>query len=138
MGVVARAVAVAAFPVVLLEIVAGKSAEVSERKAGVVAGPEPGPARTVLAVWWRSCGAKVPLAVIGEPETVELKMIPSPVIPTLVTVPLLAAGLATNMVRTSISEEMAVLPVMTFAMGMVKEGKPVVLNAGAQLLEGLR
>ena len=49
-GVAASAVAVAALPVVLLEIDAGRSAGARVRKVGVAAGPEPGPAKTVLAV----------------------------------------------------------------------------------------
>ena len=75
---------------------------------------------------------------MGEPETVELKIIPSPVIPTLVTLPVLVAPFETNMVRTSVIEEMAVLVVTTVAMGMVPVVKPVVLDAGAQLFAGLR
>jgi hypothetical protein len=129
-------VAVAALPVVLLEIVAGRSAGARARKVGVSAGPEPGPAKTTLDVWVRSCGASVPLEVTGEPETLGLKMIPSPVIPTLVTDPL--APLETNMVRTSVIEEIAVLVVTTVAIGMVAALKPVVFDAGAQLLEVFR
>ena len=133
-GVEASAVAVAALPVVLLEIVAGRSAGARGRKVGVAAGPEPGPAKTVLGVWVRSCGASVPLEVTGEPETLGLKMMPSPVIPTLVTDPL--PLLETNIVRTSVIEEIAVLVVTTVAIGMVVALKPVVFDAGAQLLEG--
>ena len=46
----ARAVAVAALPEVLLVMEAGKSVAARARKVGVAAGPEPGPAKTVLAV----------------------------------------------------------------------------------------
>jgi hypothetical protein len=126
-------VAVAALPVVLLEIVAGRSAGAKARKVGVAAGPEVGPAKTVPAVCVRSCGASVPLNVIGEPETVGLNMIPSPVIPTLFTNPV-----ETNGVRTSVIEEIAVLVAMTVAIGMLATVKPVVFDAGAQLFEGLR
>jgi hypothetical protein len=74
--------------------------------------------------------------VIGEPETAGLKMMPSPVIPTLVTDP--APPLETKRVRTSLTEEIAVLVVTTVAMGMLAVVKPVVFDAGAQLLAGLR
>jgi hypothetical protein len=131
-------VAVAALPVVLLEIVAGRSAGARARKVGVAAGPEPGPAKTVFGVWVRSCGASVPLEVIGEPETVGLKMMPSPVIPTLVTVPGLVTPLETNRVRTSVIEEIAVLVVTTLAIGMLAVVKPVVFDAGAQFCDGSR
>jgi hypothetical protein len=133
-------VAVAALPVVLLEIVAGRSAGTKARKLGVAAAPEPGPAKTVLGVWVRSCGVSVPLEVTGEPGTVVLKMIPSPVIPTLVTDPLPEplALFETNMVRTSVIEEIAVLVVTTVAIGMVVALKPVVFDAGAQLFEVFR
>ena len=133
MGVAARAAAAAEAPVVLLEMVAGKSAGVRARKVGVDAGPEPGPAKTLLAVCVRSCGASIPLDVVGEPETAELKMMPSPVIPTLVTVPELDAPFETNRVRTSVTEEIAVAVVTTVAIGMVAEVKPVAFDAGAQL-----
>jgi hypothetical protein len=65
---------------------------------------------------------------------------PSPVIPTLVTdpEPEPVAPLETNMVRTSVIEETAVLVVMTVAIGMVEAVKPVVFDAGAQLFEVLR
>jgi hypothetical protein len=131
-------VAVAAVPVVLLEIVAGKSAGARARKVGAAAGPEPGPAKTVLAVCVRSCGASVPLDVTGEPETVGLKMMPSPAIPTLVTVPELVAPFETNMVRTSVIVEIAVLVVTTVAIGMVVAVKPVVFDAGIQLFDVFR
>jgi hypothetical protein len=72
MGLETRAVAVAALPVVLLKIVVGRSPGVSARNVGVAAGPVPGPAKTVFAVWVRSCGVSVPVEVIGEPETVGL------------------------------------------------------------------
>ena len=65
-------------------------------------------------------------------------MMPSPVIPTLVTVPEPVTPPETNMVRTSVIEEIAVLVVTTVAMGMAALVKPVVFDAGAQLLEGLR
>ena len=42
-GLEASAVEVAAFPVVLLEIVAGRSVADKPRKVGVAAGPEAGP-----------------------------------------------------------------------------------------------
>jgi hypothetical protein len=135
-GVPARAVAVAALPVVLLEIDVGRSAGARVRKVGVAAAPEPGPAKTVLAVWVRSWGASAPLEVTGEPETAELKMTPSPVIPTLVTDPV--ELFETNRVRTSVTEEIAVLVVATVATGMLPAAKPVVFDAGAQLFEGLR
>ena len=138
MGLAARAEAVAALPEVLLEIVAGMSAGASERNVGVADGPDPGPAKTVLGVWVRSCGASVPLAVTGEPATVGLKMIPSPAIPTLITVPGEVTPFETNMVRTSVTEEIAVLVVTTLAIGMVAVAKPVVFDAGAQLCEGSR
>ena len=138
MGLTVRAVAVAELPVVLLEIVAGRSAGARARKVGVAAGPEPGPAKTVWVACVRSCGAMVPLEVIGEPQTVGLKMMPSPVIPTLVTVPELVAPFETNMVRTSVIEEIAELVVMTVAIGIAAAVKPVVFDAGAQLLEVLR
>jgi hypothetical protein len=48
-GLDASAVAVVAFPVVLLEIVAGRSVADKPRNVGVTAGPESGPANTVLA-----------------------------------------------------------------------------------------
>ncbi len=128
----------AAVPVVLLEIVAGKSAGAKARKVGVAASPEAGPAKTVWVVWVRSCGVSVPLDVIGEPETVGLNMMPSPAIPTLATPPELVAPFETNMVRTSVIEEIVVLVVMTVAIGMLVEVKPVVFDAGAQLFEVLR
>jgi hypothetical protein len=132
-GAAANAVAVAALPEVLLVIEVGKSAATSARKVGVAADPEGGPAKIAWADWVRSCGVSVPVEVTGEPETVELKMIPSPDIPTLATEPA-----ETNMVRTSVIVEIAELLVTTSAMGMAVEVKPVVLNAGAQLLAVLR
>jgi hypothetical protein len=60
-------------------------------------------------------------------------MMPSPVIPTLVTVPELDAPFETNRVRTSVTEEIAVAVVTTVAIGMVAEVKPVAFDAGAQL-----
>lgn len=57
------------------------------RKVGVAAPPLVGPASTLLATWVNSAGVKVPAVVIGDPPTVVLNMIPSPVIATLVTVP---------------------------------------------------
>jgi hypothetical protein len=90
----------------------------------------------MLAVWVRSCGASVPIDVIGEPETVGLKMMPSPLIPTLVTDPV--APFEMKILRTSAIEEIAVLLVTTVAMGMVVALKPVVFDAGAQLLAVLR
>jgi hypothetical protein len=137
-GVAAKAVAVAALPVVLLEIVPGRSADANARKVGVAGNPEPGPAKTMFAVCVRSCGTTVPPDVIGEPETVGLKMIPSPVIPTLVTVPDPVTPLETNMVRTSVIEEIAALEVTTVAIGMLAEVNPVVFDAGTQLFAGLR
>ena len=130
--------AVAALPVVLLEIDAGRSAGAIARKVGVAAGPEPGPAKTVLAAWVSSCGASDPLEVMGEPVTVGLKIMPSPAIPTLVTVPPLVALLETNGVRTSLMDEIAVLEVTTVAMGMFPAAKPVVFDAGAQLFATFR
>jgi hypothetical protein len=132
-GVAARAAAAAEAPVVLLEMVAGKSAGVRARKVGVDAGPEPGPAKTLLAVCVRSCGVSIPLDVVGEPGTAGLKMMPSPAIPTLVTVPELTGPFATKRVRTSVTAEIAVLVVTTVAIGMVAEVKPVAFDAGAQL-----
>jgi hypothetical protein len=76
--------------------------------------------------------------VTGEPETAELKRMPSPDIPTLVTVPVLVTPLETNIVRTSVTEEIAVLVVTTVAIGMLAVAKPVVFDAGAQLFAGLR
>lgn len=38
--------------------------------------------------WLSNAGRNVPLVVTGDPETVELNKVPSPVYPTLVTVPL--------------------------------------------------
>ena len=134
-GFPARAVAVAALPVVSLEIVVGTSAGAKARKVGVAACPDAGPARTVLAFWVRSCGVSVPLDETGEPETVELKMMPSPVMPTLVTVP---GAPETNMVRTSVIEEIAALVVTTVAIGMLVDVKPAVFEAGAQLFAVLR
>ena len=63
-------------------------------------------------------------------------MMPSPVIPTLVTDPVVL--FETNSVRTSVTEEIAVLVVATVAIGMLPVVKPVVFDAGAQLLAGLR
>ncbi len=80
----------------------------------------------------------MPLDVTGEPETVELKIMPSPPIPTLVTVPELDDEFQTNIVRTSVIAEIAVLVVTTRAIGMVAEVKPVVFDAGAQLSAVLR
>ena len=137
-GVDTRAVAVAALPVVLLKIVVGRSLGESGRNDGVAACPESGPARIVLAVWVRSCGASVPNDVIGEPETVGLKMMPSPFIPTLVTDPEPITPFETKILRTSVIEEITVLLVTTVAMGMVVALKPVVFDAGAQLLAVLR
>jgi hypothetical protein len=137
-GFAARAVAVAAVPEVLLEIVAGRSAGTSARKVGVAACPELGPAKTVLPVCVRSCGVSVPLEVTGDPETVGLNMMPSPAMPTLVTDPEPLGPLETNIVRTSVIDEIAVLAVMTVAIGMVAALKPVVFDAGAQLFEVLR
>jgi len=48
-GLDAKAVAVAALPDVLLVMEVGKSEDARARKVGVAAGPEPGPANTVLA-----------------------------------------------------------------------------------------
>jgi hypothetical protein len=90
----------------------------------------------LFAVWGRSCGVSVPLEVIGEPETVGLKMMPSPAIPTLVTEP--DAPLETNMVRTSVMDEIAVMVVTAVAIGMLAFVKPVVFDAGAQSFAGSR
>jgi hypothetical protein len=120
----------------LLKVIAGRSLGVSARKVGVAACPEPGPAKTVLAVWVKSCGARFPPDVIGDPETVGLKMMPSPLIPTLETDP--APPLETNIVRTSVIDEIAVLFVTTVAIGIVAAPKPVVFDAGTQLLEVFR
>jgi hypothetical protein len=57
---------------------------------------------------------------------------PSPFIPTLVTVPF--APFELKILRTSAIEEIAVLLVTTVAMGMVVALKPVVFDAVAQLL----
>jgi hypothetical protein len=65
-------------------------------------------------------------------------MMPSPVIPTLVTVPELVAPFETNMVRTSVIEDIAELVVMTVAIGIAAAVKPVVFDAGAQFCEGSR
>jgi hypothetical protein len=135
-GLEANADAVAALPVVLLDKVEGKSADTKARNVGVAAGPEPGPARTALLVWLSSCGARVPVDVIGEPETVELKTMPSPVMPTLVTEPV--PLFETNSVRTSVMVDIAELVVTTVAIGMLPLVKPVVLDIGAQLLDGFR
>jgi hypothetical protein len=70
---------------------------------------------------------------MGEPETAGLKRMPSPVIPTLVTVPKVVGPFETNIVRTSLTEDTAVLVVTTVAMGMPAEVNPVVFDAGAQL-----
>jgi len=75
---------------------------------------------------------------MGDPETVELKMMPSPDIPTLVTVPGVVTPFVINIVRTSVIEEITVLVVTTVAMGMLAVVKPVVFEAGAQLFAGLR
>ena len=80
----------------------------------------------------------VPLVVVGEPVTVGLKMIPSPAIPTLVTVPGLVTPFETNRVLTSVTKDIALLVVMTVAMGMLAVVKPVVLEVGVQLFAGLR
>lgn len=137
-GMEARAVAVAAFPEVLLFIEAGRSDELRARNVGVAGDPVLGPAKTVLAAWVRSWGASVPFDVMGEPETMELKIMPSPFIPTLVTVPELPGGTETNMVRTSVIEEIAVLAVTTVAIGILADVKPVVFDDGAQLPAVLR
>ena len=71
-GVDERLDAVAALPEVLLEMVEGRSPATNERNVGVAACPEPGPANTLLADCARSCGARVPLVVVGEPGTEEL------------------------------------------------------------------
>ena len=92
----------------------------------------------MFAAWVSNCGVSVPLDVIGEPETVGLKTTPSPVIPTLVTVPLPVCELETNMVRTSVMEVIAVLEVTTIAIGMFEPVKPVVFDPGAQLFAALR
>jgi hypothetical protein len=65
-------------------------------------------------------------------------MMPSPVIPTLVTDPEPPVPPEINMVRTSVIEEIAELVVMTVAIGIVAAVKPVVFDTGAQLLEVLR
>ena len=133
-----EAEAVAALPEVLLVMEAGKSAGTKARKVGVAATPKPGPAKTVLAVCVSSCGASVPLEVTGELETTGLKTIPSPVIPTLLTLPEPVGTFQVNMVRTSVMEDIAVLLVTTRAMGIVVEVKPVVFVAGAQLFAASR
>lgn len=137
-GAAARLMEVAALPVVLLEMVVGRSAGASARKVGVAAGPEPGPARTLLADCVSSWGASVPLDVVGEPETVGLKMMPSPVIPMLVTVPGLVTPFETKRVRTSVTDEIAVGVVLTVAIGIVAVLNPVVFAAGVQLCAGSR
>jgi hypothetical protein len=137
-GLEASVVAVAALPVVLLEMIAGRSAGTKVRNEGEADGPELGPARTELALCEISCGASVPLEVMGEPETAALKIIPSPVIPTLVTEPDTLPAPETNMVRTSVIEEIVVPVVTTVAIGMVVPLKPEVFDAGAQLLDVLR
>ena len=65
-------------------------------------------------------------------------MMPSPVIPTLVTVPGFVTPFETKRVRTSVIDEMALLAVMTVAMGMVAVANPMVFEDGAQLREGSR
>ena len=137
-GMEVRAVAVAAFPEVLLEMAVGRSVAANARKVGVAAGPEFGPARTLLAACVSNWGANVPLVVVGEPGTVGLKMMPSPVIPTLVTDPEPVPLFETNNVRTSVSAEILLLVVTTVAMGIAAPANPVVFDAGAQLRAGSR
>jgi hypothetical protein len=64
-------------------------------------------------------------------------MTPSPVIATLVRLPLPAA-FATNIVRTSEIDVIELAPVMTLATGIEPLAKPVVLDPGAQLFEASR
>src|SRR6266446_1595550 len=68
------------------------SAATRARKVGVAAPPDVGPANTRLAACVSSAGTSVPLVVIGEPVTVELKTTPSPVMATEVTVPVPATA----------------------------------------------
>jgi hypothetical protein len=133
-----RSVAVAALPVVLLEMLRGRSPAKSARKVGVAGCPDTGPANKVLAVCVISCGVSVPVEVTGDPDTVGLKMIPSPPMATLVTDPEPVDPLEMNIVRTSATDEIAELLVTTVAMGMVVAMKPVVFDPGAQLLAVLR
>lgn len=137
-GVENRAVAVAALPVVLLEILRGRSPAKSARKVGVAGCPDAGPANKVLADCVNSWGVSVPVEVTGDPDTVGLKMIPSPPMATLVTDPEPIDPPETNIVRTSVTDEIAELLVTTVAMGIVVAPKPVVFDAGAQLLAVLR
>jgi hypothetical protein len=73
---------------------AGKSADTRLRNVGVAVEPLVGPAKTVFAVCFNSPGTNVPELVTGDPGTVLLKITPSPVCPTLVTVPPLAPATA--------------------------------------------
>ena len=62
------------------------SAVTSARKVGAALGIAVlGPASTENGAWVSNAGANVPEVVIGDPETVLLKIVPSPVIATEVT-----------------------------------------------------
>jgi hypothetical protein len=61
------------------------SAAARARNVGAALLPEEGPASTVLAVCVSKAGANVPVVVTGDPLTVELNTVPSPVIATEVT-----------------------------------------------------
>ena len=64
-----------------------KSAATSFLQLGEAGDPVLGPARTVLAVSAIKVGTSVPAEVTGDPVTLVLKITPSPVMPTLVTLP---------------------------------------------------
>jgi hypothetical protein len=70
---------------VTVPVPAGKSADVNARNVGVAALPEAGPANTKFADSVFNVSPKVPLVVIGDPDTENIE---GTVIPTEVTVPL--------------------------------------------------
>lgn len=88
----------------------------------MAAPPDVGPAKNVLAVWVSKAGTSVPVVVIGDPETVELKITPSPVIATEVTVPVPAGRSAvTNDLKAGVAAEPVVGPAHTvFALSVAK------------------
>lgn len=77
--------------------VLGRSAVTSDRKVGVAAAPEDGPANTVLALCVWRVPVSVPLVVTGVPETA--KTLLGKFRPTLVTVPPLCALASENAIR---------------------------------------
>lgn len=74
---------------------AGRSAATSARNVGAAFEPDVGPASRVFLVWVANAGVRVPLVVTGV-SALAVKMVPSPVQETEVTVPLVMPAIESS------------------------------------------